>query len=388
MTISVSVAAVDSAPLVSFSWLSRRALMAVLPALSICSRLRCAGPSISQLRRLSILRVTCSTRLGRPETNWLTTNVRIPPNTPTPPRITRATAPPRGAPRRSSQSTAGSISAASIVASATGTTMTSKPGHHPQQRREHPADDQQAPRPRRGLADQWIYRIVVRNPGRRHATSVVATAGHPAANTVDSMPRRYPEPRVPRRAGRCRPRGPRTPGTREVLVGPLGGDRPRSDRARGRGHAGLGPARQGVDEPAVGELVVGAGGGRGGDAVDAQLRADSADPAALGRGGGPPVALGGGVLRGQRAEHDDARRPGALGHLRLPPAAQLGRLSGGGLLAAGDVGRASGGRPGAAGPRAAHSCWAPRTIRSRCCSPSAASSPCCCWPRRWRPGPS
>ena len=181
--------------------------------------------------------------------------------------------------------------------------------------------------------------------------SLVATAGHPRRTPSTARLRRYPEPRVLRRAGRCRPRGPRTPGTREVLVGPLGGDRSRADRARGRGHAGVGPARQGVDEPAVGELVVGAGGGRGGDVVDAQLRADPANPAALGRGGGPPVALRGGVLCGQRAEHDDAGRPGALGHLRVPPATQLGRLAGGGLLAAGDVGRASGGGPGPAGPR-------------------------------------
>ena len=33
----------------------------------------------------------------------------------------------------------------------------------------------------------------------------------------------------------------------------------------------------------------------------------------------------------------------------------------------------------------AHSCWAPRTIRSRCCSASADSSPCCCWRRRSQP---
>ncbi|OOK68910.1 hypothetical protein BZL30_6792 [Mycobacterium kansasii] len=34
---------------------------------------------------------------------------------------------------------------------------------------------------------------------------------------------------------------------------------------------------------------------------------------------------------------------------------------------------------------AAPSSWARRTTRSRCCSPSAVSSRCCCWPRRWRP---
>ena len=46
--------------------------------------------------------------------------------------------------------------------------------------------------------------------------------------------------------------------------------------------AGVGPTRQGVEEPAIGELVVGAGRRGRGDGVDAQLRADPAHPAALG----------------------------------------------------------------------------------------------------------
>ena len=54
VTISVTVAAVDSAPLVSLAWLLRSASMAELPALVIWSLLRCAGPSISHVRVLSM----------------------------------------------------------------------------------------------------------------------------------------------------------------------------------------------------------------------------------------------------------------------------------------------------------------------------------------------
>jgi hypothetical protein len=123
--ISVTVAAVDSAPLVTLAWLLRSASMAELPALVIWSLLRCAGPSISHVRVLSMDLVTCSTSPGTPVTNWLTTNVIRPPTIATPLSSTSATAPPRGAPRRSRKSTAGIISAVSISASATGTTMTS-----------------------------------------------------------------------------------------------------------------------------------------------------------------------------------------------------------------------------------------------------------------------
>ena len=45
------MAAVDSAPLVSFAWLLRSASMAELPALVIWSLLRCSGPSISHVAR-------------------------------------------------------------------------------------------------------------------------------------------------------------------------------------------------------------------------------------------------------------------------------------------------------------------------------------------------
>ena len=58
VTISVTVAAVDSAPLVSFAWLFCSASIAALPALSICSLDRCGGPSINQLRAVSMLCVT------------------------------------------------------------------------------------------------------------------------------------------------------------------------------------------------------------------------------------------------------------------------------------------------------------------------------------------
>ena len=124
VTISVMVAAVDSAPLVNFSWLSRSAATAVSPALSICSRLRWAGPSMSHWVALSILRATCSVNPGKPEINWLTTKLMIPPNTANPVKRIKATAPPRGAPRRSSQSTAGSSRAVRMTASATGTAIT------------------------------------------------------------------------------------------------------------------------------------------------------------------------------------------------------------------------------------------------------------------------
>src|SRR5271165_7417450 len=99
--------------------------MAAFPAFSICWRLRCSGPSISQLRVLSMLRVTWLTRSGKPMTNWLMTNVMMPPRIAKPVNSTRATAPPRGAPRRSSQSTAWTSNALNISASSTGTTMIS-----------------------------------------------------------------------------------------------------------------------------------------------------------------------------------------------------------------------------------------------------------------------
>ena len=68
------------------------------------------------------------------------------------------------------------------------------------------------------------------------------------------------------------------------------------------------------------------------------------------------VAFGGGVLRRQCAVHHDARRPGVVGHLHLPPATDLGRVAGGGVVAVGDVGCTAGGGPGVARISAARSC--------------------------------
>ncbi len=66
VTSSVTVAAVDSAPLVNFAWLLCSAWIAALPALSICSPRKCAGPSISHLRVESMLRSTCLVKSGTP----------------------------------------------------------------------------------------------------------------------------------------------------------------------------------------------------------------------------------------------------------------------------------------------------------------------------------
>ncbi|EUA39092.1 hypothetical protein I549_0929 [Mycobacterium avium subsp. avium 2285 (R)] len=125
VTSSVTVAAVDSAPLVSLAWLLCSASMAALPALSICSLRRCAGPLISQRRVDSMLWVTCSVRPGSPSMNCSTTKARMPPRIAKPPNNTSATAPPRGRPCRSSQSTTGTSSALNSSATSTGTTITS-----------------------------------------------------------------------------------------------------------------------------------------------------------------------------------------------------------------------------------------------------------------------
>ncbi len=125
VTISVTVPAVDNAPLVSFSWLFRSASMAELRALFDLFLAEVQRPSVSQSPTPSMLVLTCSTSAGAPSTNWLTTNVRMPPTTAIPLSSTSATAPPRGAPRRSRKSTTGISSAASMVARATGTTITS-----------------------------------------------------------------------------------------------------------------------------------------------------------------------------------------------------------------------------------------------------------------------
>ena len=147
------------------------------------------------------------------------------------------------------------------------------------------------------------------------------------------------------------------------------------------GSAGQGPAQC----PAANWQ--GPGGHRRGDAVDAQLRPDPACKAAVGGRRGTPVAIRGGLLRGQPAEHHAARRTGAVGPRSCTGSSGCGGCPAAGRpMAAGDVRRTVGGGAGAAGS-AARSCSAPRTIRSRC-SPSAGSSCCCCSRRRWPPGPS
>ncbi len=101
--------------------------MAVSVALLIWSLLKCdSKPVLSEFLALVMLRVTWSTSAGAPWMNWLTTNVRMPPTTTMLHRITAATAAPLGSPRRSRWSTSGSNIAVTIVASNTGTTMTSR----------------------------------------------------------------------------------------------------------------------------------------------------------------------------------------------------------------------------------------------------------------------
>ena len=62
----------------------------------------------------------------------------------------------------------------------------------------------------------------------------------------------------------------------QVLVAAVGRPRRRHRGARRRARPGVGPTGQGLEEPATGELVVGAGRGVRRDGVDAQLRADPA----------------------------------------------------------------------------------------------------------------
>ncbi len=179
VTISVTVAAVDSAPLVSLAWLLRSASMAELPALVIWSLLRCAGPSISHVRVVSMEWVTCSTSPGRPVTNWLTTNVSMPPTIATPLSSTSATAPPRGAPRRSRKSTAGIIKRGEHQRQCDRHHDDLEPPDHPEQRDGERDDHQQAPRPRRRLANERGDRLVVSRSDGGHAGSVTAGRRRP-----------------------------------------------------------------------------------------------------------------------------------------------------------------------------------------------------------------
>ncbi len=124
--ILVTVSAVDRAPLVSFAWLLRKPFTTVSPALSICSLLRCSGPSTSQCWVELITWVTCSTSSGTPSMNWSTTKLSSAASTARPPSSSRNTASPRCTPCRDSQSTPGNSRADIIIAIATGTTITSR----------------------------------------------------------------------------------------------------------------------------------------------------------------------------------------------------------------------------------------------------------------------
>ena len=153
--------------------------------------------------------------------------------------------------------------------------------------------------------------------------------------------------RVPRRTGERRSQsGAAHQG--QILVAAVGDHRRRRHRAGGRTHAGVGSVGQGVEERLLRELVVGAGGGRRGDVVDAQLRADSTHSAEVGGRQGQAMAFGGCVLRRERAVHHAPGWPGAVGHVHLPPTTDLGCVTCGGVVAAGDVWRTAGGRAGAA----------------------------------------
>ena len=149
-------------------------------------------------------------------------------------------------------------------------------------------------------------------------------AARPPSCTVSGRHRRYPERRVARRRADERPTtrpDPSEAAPRQywwvrwvVIASP-------SWCSPSRLVLVLGSAGQGVEEPAVGELVV----------VLAAVppRWPSMHSFAqiqrtllrLGQGAGAAVALRGRVLRRQRVVDHAARRPGALGHLRLPPAA-------------------------------------------------------------------
>ena len=204
VTISVTVPAVDSAPLVNLSWLFCSASMADLRAWSICSRADVqAARSVSQLPTPSML---CGHLLdeSRRTLDELGDDEREDARrrTAKPPSSTSATAPPRGAPRRSRKSTAGSSNAARIVASATGTTINSSRLTSQSTATSPGEDHQQPPRPCGRLTDQRAHRLIgdrVDRRARRHAGSVAVAAPTPSicgfgAGTL------YPVRRVPRRA--------------------------------------------------------------------------------------------------------------------------------------------------------------------------------------------
>jgi len=196
-----------------------------------------------------------STRPGRPEMNWLTEShdPRIPR---APPRSTRATARPRGTLRRSSRINRGSSSCGQHDGQCH--RDHDHPSRHISQATPHHCGNHQQP-PRPG------GRLRTKGSPRRRPTWVSLT--RPLSTSPAKTPcTGYPDSLWPTTRVWFRPRGDHRQAG-EVLGAALGGARRRSDRARRGGHPRLGPVGNGMDEPAVGEPVVGARGDRGGDGL-------------------------------------------------------------------------------------------------------------------------
>ena len=224
--------------------------------------------------------------------NWLTTNARIPPTNAKPLSKISATAPPRGAPRRSRKSTAGNSSAVSIVASAIGTTITSS----------RLITQSNATTAARITNSRHDHAAALRTSGVTAWSSSVRAGWHPdsvtachafSADLGNRRPHALPCRSCPTTRRRATPAAER--------AGP----------ARGKywwlrwAIIGIAVVVLAVELVLVwdqlakawkslllGQLVVGAGGGRGGDGIDARLRRDPAQAAALGGGractsGGP-----------------------------------------------------------------------------------------------------
>ncbi len=166
-----------------------------------------------------------------------------------------------------------------------------------------------------------------------------------------------------------------------VLLVAMGGAAHRRNRACYRSDVGLGPTRQGLGEQHRAKwwwLLAAAA------ASGASMHSFAQIQRTLHRN--PP---------GCTSSNGGRRPPSAPTRTTLPGGPVLsatfllrqqhpGRLDGGGVMAAGHVGRCCRRWAWRCSGWVAHSSWAPRTTRSHCCSPWAASSHCCYWPRRWR----
>src|ERR1700739_465675 len=215
-------------------------------------------------------------------TNWLMTNVKIPPRIAKPASMTKATAPPRGAPRRSNQSTAGTSNALTINASNSGTTMiSSRAITHSNAtsaaRMTNNRQDQAAAFRTMGSTESSYFASVFDGiwPSLTAEAKVTVrkhSADTRAAHRLQCDRRGYADECVSRRAGHNRERPARRTRPRQVLVGALGRSGRRCDRARGRRGAGLGPAGKGREEPVLSEVVLAAGLGPCRRRLDAQLR--------------------------------------------------------------------------------------------------------------------